>query len=493
MKRLLWILPLLAVLIVPPWYLWTKFKATKKLFDWKTEKAETGEIVVVVNASGTVEPIQTVQVGSQVSGQVKMVMVQADDHVEANQVIALLDDKVLKNEYEDRKLQCDQASNAVAQLIIERENADIRAKRLLKTRERVAVSSARAQATFELAQKNVDRYQDLMAVNATSQVEVDLKRLERDNALRDNQLQELDLKTLDLDLQQIDVDRRALEQRINKAGVDVRQANQALEKAGTNLGYTSIQSPIKGVVLERAVDPGQTIAAQFQAPNLFKIISPLDHIRITAQIDEADVGKLRSGQKVSFEVDAFREQKFTGVVTAVRLKNELRSNLVTYPVLIEADNPPTPEFPNGKLRPGMTAFLTFEVEKRSNVLKIPSAAVRFAPPEGTKIDIEPLTAKEKLATADKKDGDKKEAEKPKGLPAAIYLSQGPGKVKQVQVRVGDSDGKYYEMLSGDLKSGTEVIVGQKDPLMDALLKDAKEGGDESDGPPPPPDHHHGGE
>jgi HlyD family secretion protein len=357
---------------------------------------------------------------------------------------------------------------------VEYRKLELRASRLKLNRKRAAIALSRAEATLRLAEKNLEAYRDLFEKGAKSQTELDIRILEKENAGRDVRTRKLDLANLDIDLKQIAVDRLALDARKRNARNDVAQAEQALAKAETNLRHASIRSPIAGVVLERTIDPGQTIAAQFQSPNLFKIAADLGRVHIKVHIDEADVGKVRSGQRVTFEVDAYRDATFDGEVTAVRLKHELRGNLVTYPVVIEAANPVGDKFPRGRLRPGMTAYVTFIVEKKENVARLPADALRFTPPkdavqadpaygdEGKKVDAGEKSGKGgggRDGPRDEKGANGKKDKKLPGMPVTVYVAGREGKLRAVAVRVGENDGEFYELLSGELREGDEVVTG----------------------------------
>ena len=435
---------------------------------WVTQKVDTGNIAVTITASGAVAPLNSVQVGSQVSGKIREVLVEADQAVKEGQVLAVIDPELLEADRNDKELLLKQAQSNLAQLAVERDNLEIRERRAKLNTGRTQVDAERAKASLLLASKDLDRYRDLCRVCAATAWDVETRSLEKDNAERDTQLKVFDLGLLKVDLAQIEADRKSLEQRELQATLNVEQARQALAKAVTNLNYASIRAPITGVVLERAIDPGQTLAAQFTAPNLFKIVSPLDVVRIEVQLDEADVGKIKPGQKVSFDVDAYKGQQFTGVVRAVRLKSDLRNNLVTYPVLVEAPNPPAPDYPNGRLRPGMTAYLTFEVEEKKNTLRLPAAALRFAPSEEVAVEKSPVTPGAEEAAA-KNAKAKKAVQAQPGMPGTVYQQGKEGGLKAVPVRVGENDGEYYELLSGNLKAADEVVTDKEEKTQALVL------------------------
>ncbi len=424
---------------------------------YKTEKIDTGEIAIVATATGSVEPTSSVKVGSQVSGRVKEVRVEQDQPVKAGQVLAVLDTELLENDAKDKEILKRQSQSNLALLEIETSSLDLKELRTKQNLERERITCDRAKASMELATKTFTRYQEMVRKNAATESDLDNRRLEKENSERDVALRAVELALLKADLAEIEISRKTLEAKVEQSKLTVEQSDQALVRARTNLGYAMIVSPIDGVVMEKTVDPGQTIAAQFQTPDLFKIAADLKRVQITANIDEIDVGKIKAKQRVSFEVDSFRGEKFTGVVKTLHLKHEAKANLVSYPVVIEADNPPTPEYPLGKLRPGMTAFLEFDVEHKPSITRIPSAALRFTPPLNALI----LNASNPAATP-AKDNDPDAAKRLPGTAATVYKKNATGQPTPVSIRVGESNGKFYELLSNELKAGDEVITGIAD-------------------------------
>jgi len=421
---------------------------------YQTSKIDTGDIEIVTTATGSVEPTASVKVGSQVSGRVKEVRVEQDQPVKTGQVLAVLDTELLENDAKDKEILQRQSKSNLAMLVIEATSLDLKELRIKHSLERERITRDRAQASFELAAKTYSRFHEMVKKNAATESDLDNRRLEKDNAERDVNLRAVELALLEADLKEIEISRKNLAARVQQSELNVEQADQALNRARTNLGYAMIVSPIDGVVMERTVDSGQTIAAQFQTPDLFKIAADLKRVIITANIDEIDVGKIKAGQKVSFEVDAFRGDKFNGVVKTLHLKHEAKANLISYPVVIEADNPPTAECPLGKLRPGMTAFLEFDIDHKKAVARVPAAALRFTPPATVAIQNQATPTDVS-----------KENDPPKKLPgtaATVYTKSATGQPKAVHIRVGESNGKFYELLSTELKAGDEVITGSAD-------------------------------
>jgi HlyD family secretion protein len=221
----------------------------------------------------------------------------------------------------------------------------------------------------------------------------------------------------------------------SKAAVD--QAQAALKQAETNLSYTRIVSPIDGVVVNRAYDIGQTVAASFQAPTLFTIAQDLTRMQVSTTVDEADIGKIKVGKEATFTVDAFPERVFEGAISQIRLQSTVVQNVVTYPVLIDVNNP------NLLLKPGMTANVNIPVETRKDVLKVPNAALRFQPAPEEVGDRPP----QRQGKFQKRQG------------STIYTLDINGKIKPVSVSASITDGAYTAVESSTLKQGDDVIVG----------------------------------
>jgi HlyD family secretion protein len=223
----------------------------------------------------------------------------------------------------------------------------------------------------------------------------------------------------------------------NEASQNLAEA--ALRQAITNLSYTKILSPIDGIVVARQYDIGQTVAASFQAPTLFTIAQDLTKMQVSTNIDEADIGRVTVGKLATFTVDAFPERPFHGTISQVRLATQVVQNVVTYPVLIDVDNP------NLDLKPGMTANVTIPVETRADVLKVPNAALRFQPDP------------DDLATKPNTDVPSKQFQKRKET--VIYTLNDSGKLVSVPVKTSITDGNFTGIESAQLKENQQVVVG----------------------------------
>jgi len=307
---------------------WWRTSADKDAPAYRIAKAEKGPITATVAASGTLNPVTSVQVGTQVSGQIKELFVDFNSVVKEGQLIARIDPETFT--YRVRQTE-----------------ADLEAARAAVSRAQVAMLNAK---------RDLDRSQELVAKNFASPADLDAKQ-----AL--------------YDLAQADV---------KNAQALVRQRDASLASARVDLARTEIRAPVNGVVIKRSVDVGQTVAASLQAPELFVIAKDLSDMQVETSIDEADVGRMRLGQRASFTVDAFSGRTFSGEVRQIRKSALTVQNVVTYTVLVGASNE------GGQLLPGMTANVRIVTDTRDSVLKVPNAALRFRPPGTAVNDATPI-------------------------------------------------------------------------------------------------------
>jgi len=285
---------------------------------YRTVAVEAGSITKSVSASGSLQALVTVDVGSQISGQITKIFVDFNDHVNRGQVMAVLDPQT----YQTRVAQGE---------------ADVQAG---------VAAVAQAQAQAANAKADYDRKKVLVAQGIYSPSVLDLATAAWKNA----------------------------EAAVVSARAKAAQSRAALNSQKVDLGRTTIVAPIDGVVVDRKVEPGNTVAASLQAPVLFTIAQDLSKVEVKISVDEADVGQVQEGQKVRFTVDAYPEDTFEGVVTQVRKQPTTEQNVVAYTVIAQADNP------QSKLLPGMTANADIIIDTRANVLKVPAAALRWSPP-----------------------------------------------------------------------------------------------------------------
>lgn len=358
---------LCSALITSGIFFWNRGDGVK----YRTEKITKGDIQAGITATGTVNAVTTVLVGTQVSGTLKEIHVDFNSLVKKGQLLALIDPATFE-------AQLDQAK---ANLFSARANVE------------------KAKAALLDAKRTFERNKQLWEKNLIARSDLDTSETNHDSA-------------------------RA---QLRAAEAQVAQNEASRRIAETNLRYTRIISPVDGIVVSRNVDVGQTVAASFQTPTLFNIARDLTKMQIDTNVDEADIGRITTGQEVEFAVDAYPTTTFKGKVGQVRISPTTVSNVVTYDVVVMVDNTDL------KLKPGMTANVTVLVAKASGVSRIPNIALRFNPQPG--------------------DNSKKPSVKGAGV---WVLAE--GKPRRVPVTVGISDGTYTELKSGDLTESAEVIV-----------------------------------
>ncbi len=303
----------------------------KEKAQYFTAAADRGDIRQVVEATGTINAVTTVQVGSQVSGTIWKLFADFNSHVKKGQLIAQIEPSLFQGAVLQAKADLE---NAKANLAAAKANLE------------------KAKATATQTKADYDRTVGLAKEGVFSQQQLDLAKANWESA---------------------DAQVSAGQAGVTQAAAQVQQRQAALEVAQTNLDHTNIYSPIDGTVTNRAIDIGQTVAASFQAPVLFTIAQDLTKMQVYAKTDESDIGQIKQGQKVTFRVDAFPRDTFGGTVTQVRMNPTTVQNVVTYDTVIDFDNPDL------KLFPGMTAYITIPVATANSVLRVPNGALRYKP------------------------------------------------------------------------------------------------------------------
>ena len=338
---------------------------------------EQGPVISTVLSSGTLKAVVTVQVGSQVSGRIMELIADFNSEVKAGQVIARLDPE----NFEAKVMQAE-AELAVAESNVSIQQASLEKARaeLVKVKSDLAQSRAKteqAKALTRNAKVDLDRKKALLTGKAVSRSEIDAAEtlyLQYASQLRAAQAEETSQSALIVS-QEAQV--RMAKAQVENARAQVRQKEASLRLNQVELDHTIIRSPVDGVVIERSVDVGQTVAASLQAPTLFTIAQDLSKMQVEASVDEADIGQIQPGQRAWFTVDSYPGREFEGRVMQIRKAAVTLQNVVTYTVIISAGNS------NKMLLPGMTANVSMVTAERSDVIKIPNAAFRFRPTGGT--------------------------------------------------------------------------------------------------------------
>jgi HlyD family secretion protein len=354
---------------------------------FKTARVEKGDIVSTVSATGNLAAVVTVQVGTQVSGTIQKLFVDFNSPVKKGQTIAQIDPALFNAQVEQSR------GNFInAQAGLSKAKADlVDAKRTLERNRQLVKEGIIAQSDFDAADT---RYQGAVAG-------------------------------------------------VRGAEGSVAQTRGSYSQARTNLNYSTIRSPVDGTVVSRNVDVGQTVAASFTTPTLFTIAQDLTKMEINTSVDEADISRVVEGQPVTFTVDSYPERRFRGNVTQIRNSPVITQNVVTYAVIVGVDNR------DMNLKPGMTANVAIETARRENVLKIPSAALRFRPKMGKETRDARTRPAGKVAPGMRKEAEQK-----------VYILDKDKKPVPVAIRTGISNDGHVEVVSGSLRENDEVIVEQ---------------------------------
>ena len=373
-------------------------------------KVESGEIAWHVQTIGTIEPILKVQIGSFVSGPIVELYADFNEKVEKGKLLAKVDPRIY-----------------VA--AVERDTASLL---------RAKADVERVRARLQQAINDMERAEQLQEINDgyISQSEMDQLCFSKD-------AQEAELKV---------------------AKLQIKQAQANLDNSELNLQYTKIEAPESGVIIERKIDPGQTLTAQFQTPELFVLAPQMDErMWVHASVVEADVGHIIRAKKenrpVQFYVDAYEDELFTGKIMQVRQNPSTEQNVVSYPVIVETGNKDL------KLLPGMTANLSFEVDKRTEILKIPGEAIRFLPEkkhvrEEDHEILEGKESEERQAQAGEGSAEQRIAATRRRRRRHVWVKEGD-KLRAVEIEFGISDGRFYELVEGELEDGQELVYAVK--------------------------------
>ncbi len=327
---------------------------------FRTVKVERGEITSAVTATGTINPVITVLVGSQISGTVKALSADFNSRVKEGEVIAQIDPAIFESQVDQAK-----ATVATEQANVANTQANL---------QNIEANLVKSEVSVSDAKKNLDRNLQLMKMSAIAQAALDTSQANYDSAVAQREATKA----------QLNVARSQIE----SAKAQLERARAALRMAEINLRYTTIRSPVNGIVISRNVDVGQTVAASLQAPILFTIAKDLTQMQVDTNFSEADIGHIEKGQEASFTVDAYPERTFRGRVSEIRNAPTIIQNVVTYDVVIQVDNKDL------KLKPGMTANVSVMIAHKGGVLRIPNAALRYRPETGKAVVSEEVGKKE---------------------------------------------------------------------------------------------------
>ena len=390
--------------------MWKKSSSSTAVkYDFRTDEAVSGRIARTISASGTVEPEELINVGSQVTGKIMSFGKDADgktvdyrSKVKKGMILAQIDDVLYAAELRQRKAEKLQAEASIV-------TADAKIKQ--------------AEAKLQLAKLNWNRAQDLYSKKAMAKSDYDTAESTYITAL---------------------ADRAAANASLKQAEAQLAIAEAALIKAQRNMDYCVITSPVDGIIIDRRVSIGQTVVSNMSVSSIFLIAKEFDKMQIWVSVNEADIGNIREGLDVEFTVDTYPETVFRGKVKKVRLNATMSQNVVTYIVEVDTDNR------NGKLLPYLTANVKFILNERANALNISNAALRFAPPE------ECVSAAGKAAF---------EAGAPEGS-RFVWIADADGKLAPVAVKTGLNAGGRVEIIDGNIKAGDQIVIAASEQRAD---------------------------
>lgn len=462
--------------------------------EYMTAKVERGNLRNQVSATGTLQAVTTVQVGSQASGTISALYVDFNSTVKKGQVIAQLDPSSLQAQVDQSRANLNQiqAGLQVARANLVDAQARVSAAKSTAQGQSMGVSGAQAnlavlKAELDDAQSFLRQQESLAASGVVAQRDLDIAKTGYKTAQARYQQAQTQVDQARVNeqsssgsgIQQAQAAVQQAQAQVLQSQAQVQQAEASLKQAELNMSHTTIVSPIDGVVVSRDVNVGQTVAASLSAPTLFTIANDLTQMQVIANIDQADIGLVEKAEKAEFSVDAFPGDSFKGAIKQMRLNPQNVSNVVTYNVVIDVENP------DQKLKPGMTTNLTFTIAERNNVLKVPNAALRFVPQDaqqrrsgsgtgngqgrGQRAQQQQSNTDGNTGNSDNA-GNEQQRQRANVTPSSAAVMEGQTRIVWVmgqdnkperrRIKIGITDGTSTEVLEGDLKEGDTIIIGQ---------------------------------
>jgi HlyD family secretion protein len=495
----------LAIIVLAGFYFWGNQSAAAQ---YMTAKIERGNLRNTVTATGTLQAVTTVQVGSQASGTISALYADFNSVVKKGQVVAQLDPAVSKAQVDQARANLQQARASLTQAnaavvnsragVSGAQASGLAAKSTVQNNQ-AGVSGAQANVAVLKAQQDdalslLKQQESLLKDGVIAQRDYDVALTAYKTAeARSNQavaqlnqakLTEQSASSAGIaqsqaQVQQSQAQVQQSQAQVEQAAAQVQQAQAALSLAEVNLSHTTITSPIDGIVVSRDVNVGQTVAASLSAPTLFTIANDLTQMQVIANIDQADIGLVEQAKSVKFSVDAFPGKDFDGKIQQMRINPQNVQNVVTYNVVIDVNNP------EQKLKPGMTANLTITIDERNNVLKVPNAALRFMPQDATgqrsgtgagtgngngqgrrSQQNDTSTGAPRTNSSGQSGNGSESRFAPATAPVLegqtrlVWVLGQDGKPQSRRIKVGLTDGIATEVVEGDLNEGDMVITGQ---------------------------------
>ena len=419
---------------------------------YQTAPVERGTVRASISATGNCNAVVTVQVGSQVSGNIKALFADFNTKVKKGQLVAVIDPQAFQARVDQTRASLDSANAAVvsARAQVEKANADVASARAAAANQNAAIAKAKA-AVLD-AQRKLTARQELFKQGIISKEDMDSAQSTYDQAVAEQQAAVAQLDAANHQIQAVQAMVNVATTQLSSAQAQVKQAQAGLEQAQLDLDHTQITAPVDGTVIARHMDVGQTVAASFTAPTIFEIAQDLTKMQVDTNVDEADVGQVKVGQPVRFTVDAFPSQTFQGSVTQMRQAPINVQNVITYDVVVAVPNPDL------RLLPGMTANVKILTNTENGVLRIPNVALRFRPP-----DVKPDTSV-------------RAAGRRQDAGSTVWVLDQDGKPKATKVKLGITDGNFTAVESGDLKEGERVITNNLTKVSTATQSPGAGGG-----------------
>jgi HlyD family secretion protein len=404
--------------------------------EYRTATVGRGDIDVTVSATGNPNAVVTVQVGSQVSGNILALFADFNTKVSKGQLIARIDPAPFQTRVNQARATLDAARASVAnsEAVVEQARANIQAA--TSSLAAAVANVTKAEALVDDARVKVERRVVMLAQNATAKEDLETAQTTLTSAIADHDALVAQKQAAEDNVKVAKAQLNVANSLVAANQAQVKQYTAALESAQIDLDHTSITAPVDGVVVSRNVDVGQTVAASLSAPTLFLIAQDLTKMQVDTNVSEADVGRVRVDQPATFTVDAYPGRTFTGTVTQIREAPINVQNVITYDAVIGVSNPDL------QLFPGMTANVKVLVSQRPNALRVPNAALRYHPASDTSQSARPAGSARAQAAPEK----------------AVWVLDGKDKPRRVVVTTGETDGTFTEVTGGMLNEGDRVIL-----------------------------------
>jgi HlyD family secretion protein len=411
---------------------------------YRLARVERGALTTTVSAKGNLNAVSTIQVGSQVSGRIKELYADFNSPVRKGQLIARIDPEVFEAKVNEARAALDAAHSAVLDQEAQVQRANANVEKARATWAEGQAQTAKAQVAVADTRRALDRTTALYSSRLIARSEADTAQARYDAAVAQLDAARAKEQALSAATDSAAALVKVAEATLQSRRPQVAEKQAALELTRVNLEHTAIRAPVDGVIIWRAVEVGQTVAASLQVPTLFRIAEDLAKMQAETFVDEADIGGVRLGHRAIFTVDAFPGETFAGTVVQIRKAPQTVENVVTYVVVVAVDNQ------GGRLLPDMTANVRIIVAEKADVLNVPNAALRVRLPAAPRA----LDASMTTPSDDDLRG---------GLRGRVWIPGPDGKPWPVPLTLGITDGAATEVLGGDLKEGQDVIVGTGSP------------------------------